>query len=211
VGKYSVFNTSIGIQLFQSDEPVDGYYDGICMYLKVAYELGPNIRTHIWSYERVTPESYHPRAAGGIQGFVRRYYERATQETYHPRAAVDIQGFVRRYQTAYSELEHLGVEYTQRQRYDTLLKNFLCEPAAGLVELLRNQYQDSWTPFDDTCDHLLDYHDIAKWSNDQQRVVNPAMGPRQAQTIQQTSQSWRQLRHWGRRSGTSGGFRTTTE
>jgi hypothetical protein len=70
---YSIFNTSIGVQLFQSDEPVDGYYDGIRMYLKVANKLGPNIRTQFWNYERATQETYHPRAAGGIKGFVRRY------------------------------------------------------------------------------------------------------------------------------------------
>jgi hypothetical protein len=80
-------------------------------------------------------------------------------------------------------LEHLGVEYTQQQKYDTLLKNFLCESTAGLVEILRNQHKDSKTPFEDACDHLLDHHDIAKWNDDQQRIINPAMGPRRAQMV----------------------------
>jgi hypothetical protein len=82
-------------------------------------------------------------------------------------------------------LEHLGVEYTQQKKYDTLLKNFLCESTAGLVELLRNQHKGSKVPFEDACDHLLDHHDIAKWSDDQQRIINPAMGPRRTQLASQ--------------------------
>jgi hypothetical protein len=85
-----------------------------------------------------------------------------------------MQGFVRRAQSAQSEMEHLGVNYTQQPKFDTLLKNFLCDTKADLVESIRNQHKDWKMPFDDACDHLLDHHDISKWSDDQQRLLNPA-------------------------------------
>jgi hypothetical protein len=53
----SVYNTSIGVQLFQADKLVDGYYDGILMYLKVTNKLGPNISTQIWNHKRATQET----------------------------------------------------------------------------------------------------------------------------------------------------------
>jgi hypothetical protein len=91
---------------------------------------------------------------------------------------------VRRYQTAYSELEHLGVDCSQQQKFDTLLKNFLRGSTAGLVELISNQHEDSKHLFDDTYDQMLDHHDIAKWCDNQQRLINPAMISRIAQATQ---------------------------
>jgi hypothetical protein len=81
----SVFNVGIGIQIFHTPIQVQGYFDGIQMYVKIVNQLGPTVRTQKWIHEQAISEGYNPRTKGGIRGFVHRYL------------------------TAYGELAYLGV------------------------------------------------------------------------------------------------------
>lgn len=127
------------------------------MYIKVVNELGPNQRTQIWIHQRSLQEIYHLRTAGGVRGFVHRY------------------------QTAYGELDHLGVKHTQQESADNLLKNFLCESTTSLVELIRASYKNSKEPFKDTCEHLLNYYHEQQWSNNQALTLHPTARHRHVQ------------------------------
>ena len=106
----SVFNVGIGIQLFRTPYNVQGYSDGIRMYVNIVNRLGPTIRTQKWIHEQAISERYTPRTKGGIRGFVHRYL------------------------TAYGELEYLGVKYDSEHCTDNLLKNLLCESTTNLIE-----------------------------------------------------------------------------
>jgi hypothetical protein len=153
----SVFNISIGIQVFHHPIYSNGWFDGIKMYIKVANELSPNQRTQVWIFQKALEEKYHPRTSGGVRGFVQRY------------------------QTAYGELEQLGVKHSQQDRTDNLLKNLLCESTTSLVELLRANYKDSEEPFRETCLHLLNYYFEQQYTHNLDLITHPTSRPRRVQ------------------------------